>query len=61
MAKISDETMFRAIDEGGAALGLPEDMPSWDGVLKADDIHPVMKYVNSRTGKGHHFRRTGRG
>lgn len=45
MSKISDDTMFKAIKEGGAAVGLPEDMPSWAAGLSDDDIRAVMKYV----------------
>src|SRR5579859_3446442 len=29
MAKISDDTMFKAIKDGGAAVGVSGDMPAW--------------------------------
>ena len=45
MFKISDDTMFTAIKEGGAAVGLPADMPSWAAGLSDDDIHALMKYI----------------
>jgi cytochrome c553 len=45
MSRISDDTMFKAIKEGGAAVGLPDDMPSWAAGLGDDDIHALMKYV----------------
>jgi cytochrome c oxidase cbb3-type subunit III len=45
MSKISDDTMFTAIKEGGAAVGLPADMPSWAAGLSDDDIHALMKYI----------------
>lgn len=45
MSKISDDTMFSAIKEGGAAVGLPADMPSWAAGLSDDDIHALIKYL----------------
>lgn len=45
MAKISDETMFKAIKDGGAAVGVSGDMPAWGAGLTDDDIKAVMKYV----------------
>lgn len=45
MAKISDDTMFKAIKDGGAAVGLAGDMPAWGSGLSDDDIHGLMKYV----------------
>lgn len=45
MGKISDDTMFKAIKNGGAAAGVSGDMPAWGGGLSDDDIHGVMKYV----------------
>ena len=48
MAKVSDDTIFKAIKDGGAAVGLSGDMPAWGAGLSDDDIHSVMKYI-------HHF------
>ncbi len=45
MAKISDETMFKAIKDGGAAVGVSGDMPAWGAGLSDDDIKAVMKYI----------------
>ena len=45
MAKIPDDTMFKAIKDGGAAVGVSGDMPAWGAGLSDDDIHAVMKYV----------------
>lgn len=45
MAKISDDTVFKAIKDGGASVGLSGDMPAWGGGLSDDDIHGVMKYI----------------
>jgi len=45
IGKISDETMFKAIKEGGESVGLSGDMPAWGSGLSDDDIHAVMKYV----------------
>ncbi len=45
MAKISDDTMFKAIKEGGEGVHLSGDMPAWGGGLSDDEIHAVMKYI----------------
>jgi cytochrome c oxidase cbb3-type subunit III len=45
MTTISDDTMFKAIKGGGAAVNLPSDMPSWSAGLSDDQIHELMKYV----------------
>jgi cytochrome c oxidase cbb3-type subunit III len=45
MGKISDDTMFKAIKDGGAAVGVSSDMPAWGSGLSDDDIRGVMKYV----------------
>ena len=45
MQTISDDTMFKAIRDGGAAVNLPNDMPSWSAGLSDDQIHSIMKYV----------------
>jgi cytochrome c553 len=45
MTKISDDTMFKAIKDGGAAVGVSGDMPAWGAGLSDDDIHSVMKFI----------------
>lgn len=45
MAKISDQTMFTAIKNGGAAVGLPMDMPSWNNDLDDAEIRDLVKFV----------------
>lgn len=45
MGTISDDTMFKAIKGGGAAVNLPDDMPSWSAGLSDDQIHALMKYI----------------
>ena len=45
MAKISDDTMFKAIKDGGAAVGVSGDMPAWGAGLSDDDIRSVMKFL----------------
>jgi cytochrome c oxidase cbb3-type subunit III len=45
MHTISDDTMFNAIKDGGAAVNLPNDMPSWSAGLSDDQIHALMKYI----------------
>ncbi len=47
MAKISDATMFKAIKDGGAAVNLPSDMPSWSAGLDDDEIHGLMAYIRN--------------
>jgi len=45
MKTISDDTMFIAIKDGGTAVNLPNDMPSWSAGLSDDQIHMLMKYI----------------
>jgi len=45
MAKISDDTMFKAIKDGGASVGLSSDMPAWSSGLEDDTIHNLVKYI----------------
>lgn len=47
MQKISDDTMFKAIKDGGAAVGLPGDMPSWSNGLGDDEIHALVQFVRA--------------
>ena len=45
MSKISDATMFKAIKDGGASVGLPNDMPAWSAGLDDDEIHGLITYI----------------
>src|SRR5438132_25539 len=45
MGAISDDTMFKAIKDGGAAVNLPNDMPAWAAGLSDDQIKSLMKYI----------------
>ncbi|HEY2525927.1 MAG TPA: cytochrome c [Candidatus Binataceae bacterium] len=47
MQKISDDTMFKVIKGGGAAAGLPGDMPSWSDGLSDAEIHDLVGYVRT--------------
>lgn len=45
MAKISDQTMFQAIKNGGAAVNLSSDMPAWSAGLGDNQIRDLIKYI----------------
>jgi cytochrome c oxidase cbb3-type subunit 3 len=45
MGTIPDDTMFKAIKDGGAAVNLPNDMPSWSAGLSDDQIHSLMAFI----------------
>jgi cytochrome c oxidase cbb3-type subunit 3 len=45
MQTIPDDTMFKAIKDGGTAVNLPNDMPSWSAGLSDDQIHALIKYI----------------
>ena len=47
MQKISDDTMFKVIKGGGAAAGLPGDMPSWSDGLSDPEIHDLVAFVRT--------------
>ena len=47
MSKIPDDTLFKAIKEGGASVGLSGEMPSWSKGLDDDEIHGLVAYVRS--------------
>ncbi|HVB81428.1 MAG TPA: cytochrome c [Candidatus Binataceae bacterium] len=47
MRKLSEETMFKAIKRGGAAVGLPGDMPNWNVDLSDDEIHDLVTFVRT--------------
>jgi mono/diheme cytochrome c family protein len=45
MAPIPDATIVKAIEQGGEALGLSNEMPSWQGALDDDEIAALAKYI----------------
>ena len=47
MTKISDDTMFKAIKEGGTSVNLPGDMPPWGQAFDDDEIKGLVKYVRA--------------
>jgi cytochrome c oxidase cbb3-type subunit III len=47
MKKISDDTMFKAIKEGGAAVNLPGDMPPWGQAFDDGEIKGLIAYVRA--------------
>lgn len=47
MKAISDDTMFKAIKEGGASVNLPGDMPPWGQAFDDGEIKGLVKYVRA--------------
>jgi cytochrome c oxidase cbb3-type subunit 3 len=47
MKDIKDETLFRAIKEGGESVKLSKDMPAWKDGMEDDEIHDLVAYVRS--------------
>jgi cytochrome c oxidase cbb3-type subunit III len=47
MKKISDDTIFKAIKEGGAAVNLPNDMPPWGQAFDDGEIKQLAAYVRT--------------
>ncbi len=47
MSKISDDTMFKAIKEGGPAVNLPGDMPPWEQAFDDGEIKGLVAYVRT--------------
>jgi len=47
MAKISDATLFTAIHDGGAAVGVNSAMPRWREALDDQQIKALVAYVRS--------------
>jgi mono/diheme cytochrome c family protein len=46
MAKIPDATIIKVIEKGGAAVGLSNEMPDWQGALDDDEIEALAKYIS---------------
>lgn len=47
MKKISDDTLFRAIKEGGSAVSLPGDMPPWGQAFEDGEIKGLVVFVRA--------------
>jgi mono/diheme cytochrome c family protein len=47
MSKLSDDVIFRAIKDGGAAAGISSEMPAWAEGLSEPDIKALVTYVRS--------------
>lgn len=47
MGKISDAELFKAIKEGGQAVGKSAAMPPWGGTLKDEQIRALVAHVRS--------------
>jgi mono/diheme cytochrome c family protein len=47
MSKITDETMFNVIKNGGAAAGLSKDMQAWSAGFEDGEIHDLVTYVRA--------------
>ena len=47
MAKFNDEQLFRAIKEGGPAIKLSKDMPSYSESMEDDEIHDVLAFIRT--------------
>lgn len=47
MAKISDATIYKAIKDGGGAVGLSTEMPPWSDGLGDDEIQNLVTFVRT--------------
>ncbi|HUO06110.1 MAG TPA: cytochrome c [Candidatus Binataceae bacterium] len=47
MAKISDDTLFNVIKNGGASAGLSPDMQAWSSGFEDGEIHDLVAYVRT--------------
>jgi mono/diheme cytochrome c family protein len=57
MRGIPDGVLFKAIKQGGAAVGLQESMPSWEAALDDAQIHELIQYIRqfcSSSANGRH-------
>jgi len=45
MHKLSDETLFKAIHDGGAAVGISNSMPRWREMLSDQQIKELIVYI----------------
>ena len=47
MAKITDDTMFNVIKNGGPAAGLSKDMQAWNTGFEDGEIHGLVAYIRT--------------
>jgi cytochrome c553 len=47
MGKISDDTMFNVIKNGGAANGLGKDMQAWSAGFEDGEMHDLVAYIRT--------------
>ena len=47
MGKISDDTLFNVIKNGGASAGLSKDMQAWSSGFEDGEIHDLVAYVRT--------------
>jgi mono/diheme cytochrome c family protein len=47
MGKISDDTLFNVIKNGGASAGLSSDMQAWSSGFEDGEIHDLVAYVRT--------------
>jgi mono/diheme cytochrome c family protein len=45
MDKMSDDTMFNVIKNGGAATGRSKDMPAWSSGFEDGEIHDLVAFL----------------
>ena len=45
MSKMSDDTMFNVIKNGGAAMGRSKDMPAWSSGFEDGEIHDLAAFL----------------
>ena len=45
MKAVTDDTLFTAIKEGGAAVKLSKDMPAWKDGMEDDEIHDLVAFA----------------
>ncbi|MGE5445323.1 MAG: c-type cytochrome, partial [Ignavibacteriales bacterium] len=54
ISALNDDLLFKAISEGGAAMGKSPAMPSWKFALSEDDIWNVIAYIKQDICKCEH-------
>ena len=47
MRKLSDETLFKAIHDGGAAVGISNSMPRWREMLSDQQIKELIVFIRT--------------
>jgi len=47
MGKISDDTMFNVIKNGGASAGLSKDMQAWSAGFEDGEMHDLVAYIRT--------------